>query len=259
MKGHRMATGITLLAGSGGCGRTTTASGLAARLAETGRSVLLFDLCFGWTGLNLDRVNLPTYQKLLGSEESIRELVVPTSHGFDLLTTIPPRILSPERDELESITRLINNLARHYDFLILDPPSGAQPLGMLAAGLSDNILLLARPDAATVASSYCLLKTLVGEGLSDRVKVAFGFVNSPEHAASLKTKFDLLTEQFLNLKLDDGGFIYNNPGLEFEDFHIDRSTEELLILARNLRLDRTRLFQNETVPETMGEVHQKQF
>jgi hypothetical protein len=130
---------------------------------------------------------------------------------------------------------------------------------MLAADLCDRILLLVRPEAAAVASSYCLLKTLVEESLSDRIKIAFGLVNSPEHAASLKAKFDLLTEHFLNMKFDDGGFIYNSAGFESEDFYIDRNTDELLLLAKNLRLGETAMFQNETISETIGEVYQKPF
>ncbi len=255
MISHSMATGITFLAGSGGSGKTTAATGLAARLAKMNWRILLFDLCFGWTDLSISRANVPTYEQLLEFEGNLRELTVPTDHGFDLLTTIPPGILNPGEDDLKSIAWLIHGLGRHYDFLILDPPSGAQPLGMLAAALCDRIFLLARPEAAAVASSYCLLKTLVGESLSDRIKIAFSFVNSPEHAASLKAKFDLLTEQFLNLKFDDGGFIYNSAGFESEDFYIDRSTHELLNLAKNMRLDETGVFQNETISETMGEAH----
>lgn len=256
---HSMAAGITFLAGSGGSGRTTAAAALAARLAESGRKVLLFDLCFGWTGLGIDKVNIPTYEQLLESGENAGRLIVPTDHGFHLLTTTPPGILNPGEDELGKIAWLIHGFARHYDFLILDPPSGAQPLGMLAAALCDRIFLQARPEAAAVASSYCLLKILVGEGLSDRIKIAFSFVNSPEHAASLKTKFDALTQQFLNLKFDDGGFIYNSSGFELEDFYIDRSTDDLLILAKNLRLDETGVFQNETISETLSEPHQRPF
>ncbi len=259
MISHSIATGITFLAGSGGSGRTTAATGLAARLAKMNRKVLLFDLCFGWTGLSIDKDNIPTYEQLLAADEDTEEMTLPTDHGFDLLTTVPPGILNPGEDDLKNIAWLIHNLARQYDFIILDPPSGAQPLGMLAAALCDGIFLVARPDAAAVASSYCLLKTLVGESLSDRIKVAFSFVNSPEHASSLKAKFDSLTEQFLSLKFQDGGFIYNNAGFDSEDFCVGRSTDDLLVLARNLRLNETGLFQNETKTETTGAAHQMPF
>ncbi len=60
------------------------------------------------------------------------------------------------------------------------------------------------------------------------------------------------TPGFLNLKYKDRGF-------DSEDFYIDRSTDELLILARNLRLDETGLFQSETISETTGAAHQMQF
>ncbi len=259
MISQSMATGITFLAGSGGSGRTTAATGLAARLAKMKRRVLLFDLCFGWTGLKADSAEILSYEQLLGFEGNLKDLTVPTDHGFDLLTTIPPGILNPDEGDLKSIAWLIHGLSRHYDFLILDPPSGAQPLGMLAAALCDRVFLLVRPEAAAVASSYCLLKTLVGEGLSDRIRVAFGFVNSPEHAASLKAKFDLLTEQFLSLKFEDGGFIYNSTGCESEDFYMELNADELLILAKNISLDEIDVFQNETISETMGEAHQKPF
>jgi MinD-like ATPase involved in chromosome partitioning or flagellar assembly len=259
MISRSIATGITFLAGSGGSGRTTAATGLAARLANMNRTVLLVDLCFGWTGLKAVSAEIPTYESLLKFEGDLRDLTLSTDYGFDLLTTVPPGVLNPDESELKSIAWLIHDLSRHYDFLILDPPSGAQPLGMLAAALCDRIFLLVRSEAAAVASSYCLLKTLVGEGLSDRVKVIFGFVNSAEHAASLKTKFDLLTGQFLSLKFEDGGFIYSRTGYESEDFCIEPDGDELATLVKNIKFDETDLFQNETTSETIREAYQKPF
>lgn len=259
MISRSMATGITFLAGSGGSGRTTAAAALAARLASMNRNVLLVDLCFGWTGLKALNAEIPTYERLLKFEGDHRELILPTDYGFDLLTTVPPGILNPDEGELKTIAWLIHGLSRHYDFVLLDPPSGAQPLGMLAAALCDRVFLLVKPEAAAVASSYCLLKTLVGEGLSDRVEVVFGFVDSPEQAASLKTKFDLLTGQFLSLKLEDGGFIYCRSGSESEDFCTELKGDELVTMAANIKIDETDVFQNETTAETVRGAYQKPF
>lgn len=245
MVGNPKAKGIALLSGSGGCGRTTVALNLAAFLASKGEKILLFDMCFGWGGLNSLIDNAPLYESLLESDEP-ETLAFATSSGFDLLTCTPPDFLNPGEDELKKIAWMAYYLGFKYHNIIFDPPSGGHPLALLSAGLSESVYLISRPEAASVASSYSLLKSLQAEGIYSRVKAAFSFVESPEHAASLKTRFDLLTRQFLNFQLDDGGFIYRHNNNIDDDFSMNEINERTIALITNLNLGRQPSLQNVT-------------
>ncbi len=239
------ARGITLLSGAGGSGRTSAGIGIAASLAQKGHRTLYFDLCFGWGGLNIGTAIPPSYHELF-LQDDMGKLCETTDLGFDLITCAPPDILNPDNEELKRITYLIHEFGGRYDFIILDPPASAQPLSLLAAGLCEEVILVVRPDAAAVASSYSLLKTLIGEGLGDRVKIAFSMVDTPEMASSLKAKFDKLTRQFMDATLPDGGFIYLSDNSFNDNFQADRDAENFISSAKNIVFGVSQAFQNET-------------
>lgn len=253
MNTRPLATGVTLLSGAGGSARTSTAVGLAARLARKGHKTLFFDFCFGWSGLNIGNSDLYPYERLLQAE-NCHQFVTATDYGFDLISCLPPNVLNPDSDELQRITYLVHELGGRYDFIILDPPASAHPLSLLAAGLCEEIFLLIRPDAAAVASSYCLLKNLVGEGLNDRIKIAFAFVDSPEQAASLKSKFDQLTGQFIKTRFPDGGFVYRIDEAGDGGFRPEEDIEIYISNAKNLILSDSGAFHHATIGK--GDLYQ---
>jgi MinD-like ATPase involved in chromosome partitioning or flagellar assembly len=240
-----VAKGIAFISGAGGTGRTTAALNLARHLTKRGSHTLIFDLCFGWGGLGISENDLPTYEVLLEKEE-FEDIVAHTNHGFDILTCVPPSFLDPSLEDLKKIAWIITHLGYEYDAIIFDPPSGAHPLSLLAAGMSDKVYLFSRPEAGSVASSYSLLKSLHAEGLQEKVRIAFSFVESAEQAASLKTRFDLLTKEFLGFKTPDGGFIYRQAEKADEEFFSSELNDQSEMPFNSLNLEGWGLFQNET-------------
>ena len=243
MVGPNTAKAIALVSGSGGTGRTTTARSLAQSLGKKNR-VLLFDLCFGWGGLSFDTVDLPSFEKLLDFDND-QTLAIPTEDGFDILTCEPPEFLDPSLDDFKRIAWISNEYAEDYDYIIFDPPSGGHPLALLASGMSEQVMLFTRPEASSVASSYCLLKSLYSEGIYNRIRIVFTSVESAEQAASLKTRFDIMTEQFLGIKIGDGGFIYRRESDE-DEFDTNDLSNRTLESINNLNFGEKTEFQNET-------------
>jgi flagellar biosynthesis protein FlhG len=242
---QKNAKGITLISGAGGTGRTTVAQNLAQYLARQGNKVLLFDMCFGWGGLSLNSDDLLSYDDLLDTEDDLERAVARTEHGFDIFTCIPPDFLDPIIEDLKKIAWLANRLGSQYDYIVFDPPSGGHPLALLSAGLSDRVFLFARPEATSVASSYSLLKSLHAEGINSRVRTVFAQVESPEQAASLKTRFDLMTSQFLGFTVADGGYVYRLDDRS-DDFLCQDLSEESEQIIRNIKIDFDTALQSET-------------
>lgn len=238
--------GLALVSGSGGVGRTTLAVNLAHIYARTGQKVLLADLCFGWGGLNQFASNLPTLDEILDSEGLPADTVSNSEYGFDLLTSIPPDFLELENDDIKKLAWVLNRICANYDLVIYDMPSGGHPLTLLAAGMSDKVFLVARPDATSFGSAYCLLKALHLVGINTRVRVVFSMVESEDQAASLKTRFDLVSGRYLGYKAASAGFVLRSPELFENDFHsceIKKSSQSLL---RNLELPGLAMFQDGT-------------
>jgi flagellar biosynthesis protein FlhG len=246
MVGSAGALSIALLSGSGGAGRTTAAVDMASFISQRGYKALLIDLCFGWGGLGLRSLKSIEYRDLLDVDEDLETIVEKTGSGFDLITCEPPAKLDLSLDGLKKISWLANQAASRYDFIIFDTPAGGHPLSLLAAGLSEQIYLFSRPDPASVAASYSLLKTLDAEESSLRVRVVFSLVDSAEQAVSLKTRFDLLTGQFLGFRLMDGGFIRQLQIDRENAFAASPMSEAGRDTTRHLIFEGLGLLQNET-------------
>jgi flagellar biosynthesis protein FlhG len=237
---------LALVAGSGGVGRTTLAANLACMYAKSGRKTLLVDLCFGWGGLNKFAFDLPTLEEILESDDDTESIISSSDYGFDLLTSVPPDFLEFENDDIKKLAWVLNRACSNYEHIIYDSPSGGHPLSLLAAGMSHQVYLFARPDSGSFSSAYCLLKALHLEGINSRIRVIFNFVESADHAASLKTRFDLASDHFLGLKIQTGGYILRSPELFDGDFcpeEISRSSQALL---EHLEFPDLSPFQNET-------------
>jgi flagellar biosynthesis protein FlhG len=240
---------VALVSGSGGTGRTCAALNLAKHLAIHNQHTLLLDLCFGWGGLGISENDLPSYDELLEREE-FEEVTAHSNQGFDILTCNPPDILDPSLDDLKKIAWMIAHLGYEYQTIIFDPPSGSNSLSLLSAGVSEKTYLFTRPEATSIASSYSLLKSLQSENLHQKANLVFSMVESAEQAVSLKTRFDLLTSEFLGFKVSDGGFIYRSDPKEGDDNFLFELNEKSENSIKNLKLDGVATFQNATAVQS---------
>jgi flagellar biosynthesis protein FlhG len=237
---------LALVAGSGGTGRTTVAVNLAHLLAQDGQKVLLSDLCFGWGGLNSFASKLPTFEDLLESDGNPESIISHSDEGFDLLTCVPPDFIDLENDDFKKLAWVLDRVGSAYDLVIYDTPACGHPLSLLAAGMSDRVFLFTRPDAASFGSSFTLLKSLHLEGINSRIRLICNFAESEAHAASIKTRFDLVSDRYLGIKTSSGGFILRYSELFDRDFQaseINRASQSLL---EHLDLTGIVSFQDET-------------
>jgi hypothetical protein len=211
-------------------------------------------LCFGWGGLGLDSNNALAYDDLLDKDDDVSEAIISSESGYDILTCLPPSVLDPSLDDFKKIVWRSHKLREKYDFIILDPPAGGHPLSLLAAGLSETIMLFSRPDAASTASSFCLLKSLHAENIADRTGTVYSLVDSVEQAATLRRRFDLLSWRFLGLKLWDFGFVQRLDRGFDQGAEIGSRWENSDDLITHLNLDVITSLQNETLFEGSGSI-----
>jgi flagellar biosynthesis protein FlhG len=197
---------IAILSGKGGVGKSVISLNLALGLGKAGIKTLLFDAGGG------DLVYLTNN----GQPESQpdKTTLLPVADKVDLYTSAIAGANSPLDDR--DVERLINEVvevAPGFKCILFDCLTGSGPIPYTLVGLSEASLLVTTPDPTAIAGTYLLARSLYQDGLASRSGLLFNKVDSADEAASLKTRFDILTGKFLSHQFKQAGYIHNDSVL----------------------------------------------
>ncbi|HZI37490.1 MAG TPA: AAA family ATPase [Acidimicrobiia bacterium] len=169
--GPTQARVFTVSSATGGCGKTFLATNMAFFLARhTGSRVVLvdLDLQFGEvsTALRL-RPNYTIYDALerhgdtnafdLG--EHLDEFLVGHDGGFSILAA-PKHPAEADRIGPAEVTRILDVLRSHCDYLIVDTPAALSEIVLAAFDVSEHLFSLATVDLPSIRNLTLFLQTL---------------------------------------------------------------------------------------------------
>jgi pilus assembly protein CpaE len=162
---------FTVSSATGGCGKTFMATNMALFLARhTGKRVVLvdLDLQFGEvsTALRL-RPNYTIYDALHRDETStdfdfgdhLDEFLVQHEGGFSVLAA-PKDPAEADRIGPADVTRILDVLRNHCDYLIVDTPAALTEVVLAAFDVSEHLFALATVDLPSVRNLGVFLQTL---------------------------------------------------------------------------------------------------
>jgi|GEM_PF-3194819 len=252
------AKGLAILSGSPQAEKSILGCGLAVRLAERGVRVLYIDLYFSQEESCFSGVHRRDLHAVTTLDKEFVQLVSTGDSGFDIIRCCLTIDSGISEKTLKSITDCIGDSSTQYESIVISAPCGINPLAMLVAGMCEEIILTIDPEASSVASAYCLLKTLAAEGMSGRIITAFLNVDSSEQANSLKKKFDHLTNEFLDLNLGDGGHVRFQQENDDKEFIANDRIGWAREYVKNIRFEGLRMFQTETKKKSLAGIYPSQ-
>ena len=153
----------------GGVGKTTTSINLAASFAAMKRKVMLIDLdpqgnATVGSGVQKDQAT-HTSKDVLCNETEIRQALIATAGGFDLLATSQELIvaemqllqLAQREQRLKTILDAVKN---QYDYILIDCPPSLSILTVNALVAADSVLIPVQCEYFALEGLSALLKTI---------------------------------------------------------------------------------------------------
>jgi pilus assembly protein CpaE len=158
---------VTVFSAKGGCGKTTLATNMAAALAERGRrevALVDLDLAFGDVAIALQLFPAHTIADAvpLGDNVdygSLQTLLTPHSPGLTTLVA-PVEPGSGEQIPASLVSRILEVLRDHYDYVIVDTPPAFDDHVLSAFDLSDVVALIATLDIPALKNLKLTLETM---------------------------------------------------------------------------------------------------
>ena len=208
---------ISVVSGKGGVGKSNIALNLGIALARDGARVLLVD----------GNVNLSNLDILSGVSPSHRlfDVIDGTARLKDAAAEISPNVflLAGSSDgrlkrlssgDAATFFREVRLAEPAFHYAVIDTAGGIIQESISLALLSDEVLVVSTPEPTAVMDAYVLVKAIKRIDSSADLKLLINRAKNAEEAEEVRRKFDLVSEHFLNLKIDYAGFIPSDVSVE---------------------------------------------
>ncbi len=170
-----MSRAIVITSGKGGVGKTTTTCNLGAAIAQLGKSVALIDADIGLRNLDVvmgleNRIVYHLVDVVKGQCAAQKALI--RDRRLENLWLLP----ASQIDDKESVTpedmkKLIGDLKRTHDYVIIDCPAGIEQGFKNAIAGADEAIVVATPEVSSIRDADRVVGLMAAKGITTRLIV----------------------------------------------------------------------------------------
>lgn len=167
-----MARVIVMTSGKGGVGKTTVTANLGRQLAKRNLRVCLIDMDIGLNNLDVvmnleDRV-VYTFLDVLEGRCRLKEALVQDDY-FPLLYLLSTGDLNHNLSiQLADIKRLVFELSKLFDFVLIDCPAGIDAGFKRAVSCADEALVVTTPHLSSIRDADKVVTILSSYGITNK-------------------------------------------------------------------------------------------
>ena len=207
---------ITITSGKGGVGKTNVSVNMALAYARLGKKVVVMDADLGLANVNIMLNMVPRFNlyDMIRKGKTMKEIMVETDYGISIVAGALgiSQIANLSDEERQNFIDELNTLS-FADIIIIDTSAGVSSNVLDFIAAADDAVIITTPEPTAITDAYGIIKIIATEydNLDMELKLVVNRVRGAAEAKKVADRMTNIAGQFLNLKVDYLGFIYDDP------------------------------------------------
>ena len=202
---------ITVTSGKGGVGKTNITINLAIALSEMGKRVTVMDANLGLGNIDVLLGVVPKYT-LVDVIYNNKNIVEVLSDGPGNIKFVAGGSGIEDLAKLDNyqIQKFLANIAlldKISDIILIDTGAGLSDSVMNFVMAADEVILVTTPEPTSITDAYAIIKAVSKRDSNKTVKLIINRAENATEANNITNKFSMVTQKFLEIKLQPLGFI----------------------------------------------------
>lgn len=209
---------ITVASGKGGVGKTNVSVNMALAYARMGKRVIVMDADLGLANVNVMLNMIPKFNlyHVIRKQKSMKEIILDTEYGIQIVAGASgfSKIANLTEEERQNFIDELDTLS-NADIIIIDTSAGVSNNVLAFVAAADDAVIVTTPEPTAITDAYGIIKIIATEidNLNMGLKLVVNRVKSVTEAKRVADRMINIAGQFLNLKVDYLGFIYDDPAV----------------------------------------------
>lgn len=162
-----MARIVVITSGKGGVGKTTTSASFATGLALKGYKTVVIDFDIGLRNLDLimgcERRVVYDFVNVVNGDASLHQALIKDKNCDNLYILAASQTKDKDALTEDGVERVINELAKDFDYIVCDSPAGIERGAFLALYFADEAVVVTNPEVSSVRDSDRILGLLASK------------------------------------------------------------------------------------------------
>ena len=209
---------IAVTSGKGGVGKTNVATNMGIAYAQMGKKVIVLDADLGLANVNVILNVIPQYNlyHVIKKQKKLSEIIIDTEYGIKLIVGASgfakiANMAEAERNEFINEMYTLSDV----DIIIIDTSAGVSKNVLSFVAAADEVVIITTSEPTAITDAYGIIKVIATEvdNMNLNLKMIINRVDSAMEGKRIADRMINIAAQFLNLKIEYLGFIYNDPSV----------------------------------------------
>jgi flagellar biosynthesis protein FlhG len=217
-QGQRKTRIIAVSSGKGGVGKTNVSINMAIAYARLGKKVIVMDADLGLANVNVILNMIPKYNlyHVIRKQKTMKDIILDTEYGIRIVAGASgfSKIANLNEEERQNFIEELSTLSE-ADIIIIDTSAGVSNNVLDFIAASDDTIIVTTPEPTAITDAYGIIKIIATEinSLNIGLKLIVNRVHSVTEGKRIAERIINIAGQFLNLKVDYLGCIYDDPAV----------------------------------------------